>query len=276
MPQFKAQIISKSADISKGYVRVASIHDRVINLHLENGSFLCLHQNDAPLSPMGLWLKKNDFAQIKNLIKPSEYLQFDGKFLQHKTFSLQIAAKKISLQMPSLKFNAANHLKIMASLDKKTGLFGTLNQALSNLEREEFKPYFAFIEQIMAHKTPIALQHLLGKGLGLTPSSDDVVIGILAVLWSSPKIKHYLQLVRPFATYDLWQLNKYTTWTSVNYVVQALSGNFASPLWHFLVQFEQSDQFFKRLRSLLNCGHSSGADTLLGIFLAIFALKKLQ
>jgi len=69
--------------------------------------------------------------------------------------------------------------------------------------------------------------------------------------------------------YDCKKLSKYTTLVSANYVYQALQGNFSSVLWHFLTSFNKPNNFFKALRNLLNCGHFSGADTLLGVYLAL-------
>jgi len=272
--QFTASIISRSATKIKGIAKVISIHEFVINLQFAGGLLLCLHSSRLPLSPMGLWLFHQDFLQIKQLIKLGQHLECDGFCLSNKTFVLQIFSREINLNLPNLKFDNRTGLNIISNLAKKTGLYGGLNEALSNLEREEFKPYYIFINKIITKQMQIPISHLLGKGLGLTPSSDDTLIGILAVLYSNSDIYQYLYETKPFDIYDPFELNKCTTLVSANYVSQALFGNFATPLWHFMVQFNQSNKFFQRLRDLLNCGHSSGADTLLGIFLALNVLNK--
>jgi|GEM_PF-2299818 len=273
MIKLKAQIISKSATKIKDIARVVSVHESVINLQFNDGDFLCLHVNNAPLSPMGWVLKKQDFAQIKQIIKPEQYVEYDGIYIKHKAFSLQTSTKQINLKLTNTNLNRWQNLpaklNVITSLHKKTGLYGSLSDALNNLEDEKFKPYLDFMAQILAKQKAIEFKHLLGKGLGLTPSSDDILIGILAVIFSSCASAQYLNCAKPFASYSAYDLAQHTTFVSANYVAQALNGNFATPLLHFLVQFNNRNKFFNNLRRLLNCGHTSGADTLFGICLAL-------
>ncbi len=55
---------------------------------------------------------------------------------------------------------------------------------------------------------------------------------------------------------------------SVNYLRYASEGRFASPLMHFAYALQRGRRLEPAVEALLAMGHTSGADTLLGFWLA--------
>jgi hypothetical protein len=116
-----------------------------------------------------------------------------------------------------------------------------------------------------------ALAELAGLGPGLTPSGDDFIVGYLAALYgrcaSEPLLRPYLNglsgSVRQFAlTANL---------ISRQYLRNALAGEFSESLAQVVWGIAAHDEL--RLRQsaerLVRVGHSSGADSLVGLLFGL-------
>lgn len=111
---------------------------------------------------------------------------------------------------------------------------------------------------------------LLGRGAGLTPSGDDLVIGLLLGLRALSEISALFRVVNEHST-SLFQLARQKTTTlAANLIVCALEGQaderlvsaLDGILWGSLPEIDCA-------RRLLDYGSSSGGDTLLGITVAL-------
>ena len=104
-----------------------------------------------------------------------------------------------------------------------------------------------------------ALLSLVGLGGGLTPSGDDLLCGFLAGLFylGERGEKTLLQMQKLLPSY----LDR-TNDISRAFLELALRGEFSLPVHHFFMGQGNLSEF-------LAIGHSSGVDTLLGIFLSL-------
>lgn len=107
-----------------------------------------------------------------------------------------------------------------------------------------------------------ALKYLIGRGQGLTPSGDDMLVGML-----------FLHFVQPFITkkhmqeIEMMLKTPITTLVSQTFLNHAIHGIFSSKLTNLMKSANQST-----LKQLQNVGSSSGKDTLYGM--AIVLLKE--
>lgn len=95
------------------------------------------------------------------------------------------------------------------------------------------------------------LEDLLGLGKGLTPSGDDFLIGFLAAN----------RLARRNVSLNL-DFNR-TNYISGEFLRYALNGIFSEDLNEFLTKD------ISKIKNIISYGHTSGSDTLLGIYYAI-------
>lgn len=107
---------------------------------------------------------------------------------------------------------------------------------------------------------------LLGRGQGLTPSGDDTLIGLLALLKASrlpgQSARGWSRLAQLVQTRG----RDMTTDVACAYLHAALQGRFAQPLRRLLAcPADQPNQLHQACTDLLAFGHSSGADTLMGL-----------
>lgn len=116
-------------------------------------------------------------------------------------------------------------------------------------------------EQIANH-----LKYFIGRGSGLTPSGDDFLVGLLAS-------HHYYSTLSVEFIEELSYLvneKKYTTDISNEFLQYALKQQFSSVIVQLLNELLLTDSMIKEnVERLLEVGHSSGADTLLGILVGL-------
>jgi hypothetical protein len=126
----------------------------------------------------------------------------------------------------------------------------------------------ALLEQD-AGRFAAALARLIGAGVGLTPSGDDFIVGLLAALWSRTGTEAAIaalldELVSPFA-----RLASRTDVVSRQQLDDAVHGRFAQRLIDVLRALAQQRDATGPVELALASGHSSGADTLSGLWFGL-------
>lgn len=112
-----------------------------------------------------------------------------------------------------------------------------------------------------------AARPLLGLGEGLTPSGDDVLLGLLAGLFYGGSS------AGPLGPWLFSEARQATTAVSANYLRFAARGAFSEELEgvaRTLLAVAEPD--WGLVRHLIGHGHSSGTDTLIGLTLAVETL----
>lgn len=113
-----------------------------------------------------------------------------------------------------------------------------------------------------------AVRFFTGRGQGLTPAGDDILTGYGAVLQGFGKAELFLQTLRENG------LN--TTDVSRAYLDAMTRGAANETFVRLLEQFEAGDPmlFQGSLRQLEQIGHTSGCDTLYGMYLGLKKMKE--
>jgi hypothetical protein len=105
------------------------------------------------------------------------------------------------------------------------------------------------------------LDFWMGRGLGLTPSGDDMLMGFMA-------LSHWAGRPEYCGTIRLYLANfgkSRTTAVSYEYLHYASQGIFSQEVLELLERMADADLCEQAFCRLLAVGHSSGADTILGI-----------
>ena len=116
-----------------------------------------------------------------------------------------------------------------------------------------------------------ALARLAGLGPGLTPSGDDFIVGYLAALSSRRVCEPWLWPYLSELSGPVMQFALAANLISRQYLLNALAGEFPESLAQVVVGIAGNDDL--RLREstarLVRVGHSSGADSLLGLLFGL-------
>jgi len=121
------------------------------------------------------------------------------------------------------------------------------------------------IERLDSSALHGAASDLAGLGLGLTPSGDDFIIGVMHALWMILSEEQARSLCRELLTATTPRTNA----LSANYLKAAAHGE-ASEAWHTIVSaIAQNDKIAlnSSVEILKKLGHTSGQDALSGFLL---------
>lgn len=111
----------------------------------------------------------------------------------------------------------------------------------------------------------------IGRGLGLTPSGDDCITGMCAVLSAFEGTdQSFIQYVK---SYLAERGRKRTTHIALEYLLYATENKFHSHLLGlcYVMNKPRGSEFLEALEEMKKIGHTSGADTLVGVLLGIKA-----
>ena len=120
------------------------------------------------------------------------------------------------------------------------------------------------------------IEKLIGYGIGLTPSGDDFLYGLLSVFWLTSSafnlnVEEFNILKR-----NIFFLKQNTNFISQNLLSRALEGKFSEIVHNFLQNIFMENSSVSYLKLLLlrfsSIGHSSGIDILFGICYGIYYL----
>lgn len=124
---------------------------------------------------------------------------------------------------------------------------------------------------------PAAAEYLLGRGQGLTPAGDDVLIGALAVLHAAGLPGGAAAAVAQLGARIAAEGHRLTTAVSCAYLRDAVRNRFARPVREVVREAEgASDVPRNAVARLLAVGHTSGRDSLYGIGVTATLLRELR
>ncbi|EDU57919.1 DUF2877 domain-containing protein [Providencia stuartii] len=120
-------------------------------------------------------------------------------------------------------------------------------------------------------KLPEMVRQFIGLGIGLTPSGDDYLVGLMAFLL----LKHHpAQCLHPFFEQGIRHAKEATTKVSAITLEKAVNRHYREnllQLLHILVTANTNDaKPYSQLQKILDIGSSSGSDMLLGIRDALY------
>lgn len=255
-----------------GQVHCFSLHNKVINLVNCQDQIITLHRYNNGLSPMGWSLKSDDFDDIYELITQGTGVeQTETGDLLIGDIRLNKKCRQLAL-IPKRKSILSGEIPktLFKSIKQPTGLFGPLG---CNITEDLPNDLQSLVNQflLLLNQDAYDLSPYIGLGPGLTPSYDDTVIGILAVLHSETRLTNELSPL--LFNYPLSKLESLTTKISATFLAYSIQGIFTSNLLAVISLIRQYSHHSLAIKRLLNYGHTSGADLLLGIWLGALILQ---
>lgn len=253
-------VISYSSSIflplHKSIGKVHSIYEHAINITNDNDDKLVtILKESTPLVPDSFILDEDIFAQIHNLNIDDEVI-YDGYVIKIKDYEFDFSkANKIDLNIKRYNFPIEAINKIVKYEKEAKGLnYLSDNRRLMVLNSlHNFARSGDFSD----------VKDVLGYGIGLTPTSDDMIVGIMLILWCLGKYK--------MVEKNTFKANilHVTTDISVKYFTCANLGVFSQILNNCVLKFSCNSDIEKAIEVLKSVGSSSGEDTLQGMIIAL-------
>lgn len=244
-----------------------------INFTNHNNQLITLHREGKGLSPMGWLLTAQDFDHVARFIQPQTLISCQPNVLTLSPELSLVANNLTDLSLPKVATDQLlkiTRLLPIVSKESSTGLYGALHDYKNIIKLKELQVLVNYFS-LWLEGQAIDWQHYIGKGPGLTPSSDDMLVGMLFVAQACQPEK--IASLTPFfnITPDLSTL---TTSVSQNYLQFASRGFFSSYLQNLANKLANNEDILRDIFELLTVGHHSGADTLLGIELGLCAINQ--
>lgn len=242
------------------------IYNNALNFLDQSQQLITIHRQGKGLSPMGWVLADHDFNLIMQHIQPNSIVNSHAGQLSILPSINIVCQYHTDLTVPAVPFS---HLKTLRNLlailprHLMTGLYGPLVEYQKTMALEEVHQLMDSFNQWL-NGDAINWENHIGRGPGLTPSSDDMLTGMLFTAYACSKEK--LETTIPFFE-NTPDLSLLTTSVSANYLHYASQGIFSSHLIKLANQLANNDVSLHTLFELLAVGHHSGVDTLLGIML---------
>jgi len=238
--------------------------------------------------PFGIHLQE-DISNIVSLVKNREPVYWDeeASLLQFQQMSISIKeGKSFKNKVVPLRSNTdlqigfERLLSLLSSIKQLTGLDIDISDFIKKFDYVNYNNYsdteksiinlihVAMSEDLyLIEKT---LRYFLGRGKGLTPSGDDLLVGFLAF----NSISNFVSSFFYNQLSALIENELITTDVSKEYLRYALRHEFSSTVTDMVnILSGSNDNFQEVVEGLLEVGHSSGLDTLFGILIGLLAFK---
>lgn len=280
---------------------VHSVFNSSFNVLDDNQQLITFLNAKRPMSPNSIKIGEN--VSYHSLgIKPKQTVYFSREIVEVKDSNIKFFLKELELweKGPNLSFRRDNKVNILTKLNrmgeilskegKKDGIYpliGSLENSLEGLEvlfdsnhttsnRDDFikQRFIKFIESYIEEdlvKLSKNSVDIIGYGVGLTPSMDDFLSGIMI---SRIYLSYYLGLKMVYAykinEAIIKELNNKTTMVSQELLRFSSVGEANDYVKDLMVSFlgiSPMKVFIDNLEKVLSIGETSGTDMLLGIYI---------
>ncbi|HCT1418284.1 DUF2877 domain-containing protein [Proteus mirabilis] len=270
--QIQALQTSQHIFAFEGEFKCVGIYEHALNFICPQQRLITFHRQGRGLSPMGWLLKQADFDSLAKQCHPALKMRMKNNQITIADNMTLIAGDSENLRLQDKATLDLRWLESFFSLLSPviaTGLYGPLKNYRQIARLDEIKLLTKlFYHQLSGKAVNWAM--FIGKGPGLTPSSDDMLVGMLfAHYLAQPEksIEHFFNETPP--------LSSLTTIVSQHYLEYATRGIFSTYLIQLGKKIKNKEIIFKDMLEILSIGHHSGADTLLGLWIG-YQIKQQQ
>lgn len=240
---------------------VHSVYRNTVNITV-NGRLLALQTANSPISPISLITDCADFLAEKGQVVAfdcSQAIIYDlapAGLIPHET--RHDLYRKFSHVIKNSKVNGYNLIFLMSPKVSQDLILTVAETKIHEANTLFHKGRY--------QEVAVKIGGLIGLGIGLTPSGDDFLCGVLAGLYIQGKERsEFAVYLKDYIRENLHRTNE----ISQAFLSCALDGHFSlavNKLWNNPGEEEISEMFHA-------IGHSSGIDTLCGIYYLFFLME---
>jgi hypothetical protein len=268
------------------HAQVHSVYRKACNLITDQGTLVTLLASDQGHLPNGICCSSATPADWRAVIAPNLKVAIEGGLLEidegrvtidlsaAKTWDGTLAGVDVcsSATRRSLAYiwliafasaPAVGFASLLRSATPSCPLDRAMQSRLASTLPDLMDATQTFDATAVAH----SLSRLVGLGPGLTPSGDDFIVGYLAALHSRRSWEPCISALLDRLTPSVERLAGGTNIIARHFVLDALAGAFSERLSNLFRALSQHDEAKMRcaVAELLEVGHSSGADALVGM-----------
>ena len=253
-------------------IKIHSIYENTVNL-IVNNHILALQTHNTVISPISLITDANSFN-----INLNSKIYINNNCIFIDNFCFDYSKTEITdSKMHKNTFNISYDMLIQAIYKADFSGFNAIFSSNTDI-KENFLIINAAKNKINISTNELlnknyenaanTLSSLIGLGIGLTPSGDDFLCGVLAGCIFDNLEKHsFVKLLKKQIQNNLQNTND----ISRAFLSCSLNDNFSTPVLN-LPYFKSPDEVYDNFKKI---GHSSGIDTLCGIYYSLNTISKI-
>ncbi|UOF92369.1 DUF2877 domain-containing protein [Fodinisporobacter ferrooxydans] len=259
--------------------------ERLVNLaNEEHGKLpfgVLVNEKELPLLIHAISL--GDFVYWNPLTEELSF-RLSGHVLEFKEGNRFAQKPRVTtFDLDRIKRNTGKLINLLVDENRSNGFGGSMEDTIlaifgnfaRNSSCDSFPPSSSFAESIQQLKLAFVsrnnnlmqeiLRFFIGRGPGLTPSGDDLLIGFLVALVYGRKDTDWFISCMEELIFSSGRL--LTTRVSEEYLYYAARKQFGSHILELCdaIFFERFDDVDLALQKALKVGHTSGMDTIIGI-----------
>ncbi|WP_144511514.1 DUF2877 domain-containing protein [Bacillus sp. FJAT-22090] len=275
--------------------KVGHVHSRFANgFNIKMGdSLVFIGNNKNGFLPFGIHLREEDTLNAVSFVNNGDPVTWNNR-----TNSIELPRVTISVEKGKTFKNELANLKSVSifkdsfekfslqlmEIEDRTGLDISFKELLYKIHATNeqnwvgAEPYLIMLieaatscDESLIEKV---LRYFLGRGQGLTPSGDDMIVGLLAFDAISPILSTcFYEKVS-----ELIEGESITTDVAREYLRYALKQEYSSTVSNMVNVLAEGNasHFEKAFHDLIGVGHSSGMDTILGILIGMLVFRNLK
>lgn len=257
---------------SNSPVKIHSVYENTVNL-IVNNQILALQTYNTVISPISLITDANSFNINLN---SKIYINNSCIFIDNFCFDYS-KTEIIDSKMHKNTFNISCDMLIQAIYKADFSGFNAIfssktdikdNFLILNAAKNKIDTCTSELLNKNFENSSDILSSLIGLGIGLTPSGDDFLCGVIAGCIFDDLEKHsFVKLLKKQIQNNLQNTND----ISGAFLSCALNDNFSTPVLN-LPYFKSPDEVYDNFKKI---GHSSGIDTLCGIYYSLNTISKI-
>ncbi|HLR36203.1 MAG TPA: DUF2877 domain-containing protein [Tissierellales bacterium] len=285
---------------------VHSVFDNSFNVLTEDNKFITFLNSKKLMSPYSIRIEE-DVSFLDKGIKPRVKVQILSKLVSINELDIKIYYSAATLwdEKPNLTFSKDVEKNVDIKLErieevlltegKKNGIFPlliTLKERIGRIDwiyesdmklgkneiyiREKFLEFIDSYIKGDIEKLSVQVKNIIGFGIGLTPSMDDFLAGLMV----SGIYLHYYLGYSIGSAYEInyamvKDIKNRTTRVSEEMLIFSSEGEVNEDIRDLMISFlgdASLDMFSYNLRRVINIGETSGTDILLGIYIGSLIL----
>lgn len=247
----------------KLFWKVHSSFEKVSNIIDEKDNILALHLKDIPKVPMSIVVEQLPTTReffLEDVLDFTDFVWWNSKISTSATSSKEISQYKSRILRDWLN-----------SKEKKGILKLTLKTPIAGEVLDNFTNLLALWKKEETTDFDLLFKRTMGFGPGLTPSSDDVLCGILGAIYGTMTIHNKREYTKKLASLISPLGFKYTTTLSANFIKHYCMGNGSQILLDLVNTLYSGTQkdWIAQIEEVDKWGGSSGRDLLYGFSLGL-------
>jgi hypothetical protein len=254
-----------------GIWHVHSVFKQSLNLQDQSKQQLLMITAQELHFPKGIVVAPTDYLLMAKELSAETVIMIQQRVIHFPKHSLSFQESVHSdthWQAEANAFDPQAFWSTLASVTKMTGYHEMLNQVTSS--QQSFCLAIDQLCDLSFRRQRQGVSYLLGRGIGLTPTGDDMLVGHLfaRLVMDRKDLRLTTYLDR-----KLKSLHDLTTDVSRHYLINALEESFNQTTLS-LVESLTREEYQSVIKRILELGHTSGADFLAGFARSIHCFQQ--